>query len=345
MLRQEACVAGHDDTQHGVVGDHHVRLPGSGARQLREALGAKRTRGPQALGLRHRDLGPGAVRDAGDQVVAVTGIGGRGPLTQPHHLLAEPGPSALPDALAGGGGSGEEPVRLGVGGVAALETVAAHVVLPALEQGHAGPGPGDGLDGVGGQGCVLGEDLALEGQGGRRDHGPLPGGHGVGHGGHQVAQGLAGAGARLDQEVGAGLDGVGHGPGHGHLALARAAAHPGDGLGQGALRRRARLATRGLHLRRRRAVRRCRRMRGRLPAGPVTGPGTVVTGGAWRRRRAHAPGSGPAAGSPPAPRSAPNSSAASAASTRATTWVPDPVCSITPISPSAWTRETRSPRE
>lgn len=90
--------------------------------------------------------------------------------------------------------------------VAAGQAVAAQVVLPALEQSHFGAGTGDLLDGLGSQGRVLGKDLPLEGQGCGGDHDTASGLHGVNHGGHQVAQGLSGSGAGLNQEVGA----VGH---------------------------------------------------------------------------------------------------------------------------------------
>ena len=61
VLRQDAGVAGHGDTQHRVVGDDDVRLTGYRSRQLGEALVLERAGRSQALGLGHRDLCPGPV--------------------------------------------------------------------------------------------------------------------------------------------------------------------------------------------------------------------------------------------------------------------------------------------
>lgn len=68
-------------------------------------------------------------------------------------------------------------------------------------------------------------ELALQGQRGGRHHDALP----VGERGHEVAERLAGAGAGLDQQMGAVVDRLGDGFGHGHLAGALRAAHGGDG--------------------------------------------------------------------------------------------------------------------
>lgn len=74
-------------------------------------------------------------------------------------------------------------------------------------------------------GQVALDQLALEGQrrGGHDD--PLP----VRERGHQVAQGLSGAGSGLDQQMGAAVDGFLDGFGHGHLAGTLRAADGGDG--------------------------------------------------------------------------------------------------------------------
>ncbi|GGP98618.1 hypothetical protein GCM10010249_15890 [Streptomyces roseolilacinus] len=62
----------------------------------------------------------------------------------------------------------------------------------------------------------------------------------MGQGGHQVAEGLAGAGAGLDEQVRTVVDGLGDGLGHGGLAWPFHAADGGDGgmeeLGEGWLR-------------------------------------------------------------------------------------------------------------
>ena len=70
------------------------------------------------------------------------------------------------------------------------------------------------------QGRVLGHDLTLEGEGGGGDERAFPALYGVDHGRQEVAQGLAGPGAGLDQEVPAVLDGGGHALDHSGLALA-----------------------------------------------------------------------------------------------------------------------------
>ena len=68
-------------------------------------------------------------------------------------------------------------------------------------------------------------ELPLERQGGRRHDDPLP----VGERGHQVAERLSGTGARLDQQMGAVVDGLLDGFGHGHLARALRTADGCDG--------------------------------------------------------------------------------------------------------------------
>lgn len=69
------------------------------------------------------------------------------------------------------------------------------------------------------------DQLALEGQRRRGDDDPLP----VGQGGHEVAERLTGAGARLDEQMRGVVDGRGDGFGHGHLTGPLGAAHGGDG--------------------------------------------------------------------------------------------------------------------
>ena len=207
VVGKDSGIAGHDHAEHGVVGDHEVGPGRGGAGQLGEALGLQGAGLPQALGPGDGDLRPGALGDAGDEVVAITGIGPGRPLAQANHLLPQTrvGPVAR-CRLSNGIADAEESGLVLVLRVAAGQAVAAQVVLPALEQSHFGAGTGDPLDGVGSQGRVLGEDLPLEGQGCGGDHDPASGLHGVNHGGHQVAQGLSGSGAGLNQEVGA----VGH---------------------------------------------------------------------------------------------------------------------------------------
>ena len=97
----------------------------------------------------------------------------------------------------------------------------AEVVAPSLQHG-----PRERCVQVGGQEReVLGGQLVLEGLGGGGDHRGAAGEHG----GHQVGQRLAGAGAGLHHQVPAALDGPRHGLGH--VGLARAGLAVGEGGG------------------------------------------------------------------------------------------------------------------
>ena len=226
VVGQDPGVAGHDHAEHGVVGHHEIGPGGGGARQLGEALGLQGAGLSQALGPGDGDLCPGALGDAGDEIVAVTGVRSGRPLAQADHLLAQARVAPVPGGRLGDGvPDAEERGLVLVLRIAAVQAVPTQVVLPALEQGHLGAGAGDLLDGVGGQGRVLGEDLPLQGQGGGGDHDPGTGLHGVDHGGHQVAQRLSRPGAGLHQEVGAVGQGLCDLPDHGGLPLAGAAAH------------------------------------------------------------------------------------------------------------------------
>ena len=226
MVGKDAGIAGHDHAEHGVVGHHEIGPGGGGARQLGEALGLQGAGLPQALGPGDGDLGPGALGDAGDEVVAVAGARPGRPLAQADHLLPQTRVAPVPGGRLGDGVTDAEERRVVlVLRVAAVQAVPAQVVLPALEQRHLGAGAGDVLDGVGRQRRVLGENLPLKGQGGGGDHDPVTGLHGVDHGGHQVAQRFSRPGTGLHQEVGAVGQGLGRLLDHGGLPLAGAAAH------------------------------------------------------------------------------------------------------------------------
>ena len=152
-------------------------------------------RGAQALPGGDRDLRPGPVGDARGEVVPVAGLGLVGPVPQPQQVLAE---------LAGGGGRlerVEEPVLLFLRH-AFVEAVQAQVVRPALEHGELGAAAQQRVQRVDRARQVALDELALEGEGGRGDHDPLA----VRQRGHQIAERLAGAGAGLDEQMGAVVD-------------------------------------------------------------------------------------------------------------------------------------------
>ena len=223
------------DGEHGVVGDHDVGIGGVLPGQFAEAFGRERALlRAEALHGGDGDLPPGPVRDAGHELVAVPRGGLLGPFAQPDDFLAQ-----LGGRPAQGGGEmrhagvlaeGEQ-LALGrfFGREAALELVPAHVVGPALDQGDLdGPlqGRGDGLEQPG---QVPAHDLGLQRQGGGGDQGGLVAGQRMGDQRNQVGQGLAGAGAGLDQQVVAAVYRARHLPGHFVLAVAALAAHAGHG--------------------------------------------------------------------------------------------------------------------
>jgi hypothetical protein len=204
------------DGEHRVVGDDDVGLARFGAGPFGEAVDADRALGhAEALAGGDGDLLPGLFGDAGDQFVAVTGLGLRGPLVEALHLTAQAGDregveeGALVRFIRGAG----------------VQAVHAQVVAAALEDGEVGFAAQFLLEGLGEAGEVAVHELPLEGDGGRGDHDGGFLGHGVAQGGDEVGQGLAGAGARLDGQVLAGADGVVHRLRHLHLALALGSAH------------------------------------------------------------------------------------------------------------------------
>ena len=112
--------------QQGVVRNDNVSLSGTATRHLAKALFHQRAAAAQTLGGTDRYLSPGAVRDAGLQLVTVAGLRAVGPLAQAHHFLTHAG---------GRRRHVKESIRL-VFRVAALQLVHAEVVIAALEQSH-----------------------------------------------------------------------------------------------------------------------------------------------------------------------------------------------------------------
>ncbi len=117
-----------------------------------------------------------------------------------------------------------------------MQAVQTQVVGPALEHGELRPAAQLRVQCVHRPGQVTLDELPLEGEGrGGHDHALA-----VGEGRHQVAEGLTGAGTRLDEPVGVVVDRFGDGFGHGHLAGALRTADGGDGgvqqVGEGGLR-------------------------------------------------------------------------------------------------------------
>ncbi len=164
-----------------------------------------------ALVGRDRHLPPGPLGDAGDELVAVAGVGGGRPLAQSDDLLAE-------SADRGVDLTHREQAVLVVG-EAALELVEAHVVATALDEGVRGTAPEDRSEGVGDARHVAVDDLCLQGERRGRDDGRLARLEGVGDRRHEVGERLAGAGAGLDEQVLPVVDRVRDGLGH--LDLAR----------------------------------------------------------------------------------------------------------------------------
>ena len=74
-----------------MVRNDNVSLSGAATRHLAKALFHQRTAATQTLGGADRYLSPGAVRDAGLQLVTVAGLRAVSPLAQAHHFLTHAG--------------------------------------------------------------------------------------------------------------------------------------------------------------------------------------------------------------------------------------------------------------
>ncbi len=230
VLREDRRALDGVDREQRVVGDDDLGELGVFPGHLGEAfrtVGA--LGGAQALPRRDRHLRPGPIGHSGRQVVAVTGLGLVCPVAQPQQVLAQ---------LAGGRGGLElvEQSLLLVLRHALVQAVQAQIVRPALEHGELRAAAQQRVQGVDGARQVPLDELALEGEGGGGHDHSLP----VGEGGHEIAEGLSGAGAGLDQQMRAVVDRVRDGLGHGHLAGALRTADGGDGgmqeFGEGGLR-------------------------------------------------------------------------------------------------------------
>ena len=157
-----------------VVGDDDVDVLGGLARPLDEALRDHRALAAQALVRRDRHLPPGALADAGDQLVAVAGLGRR----RPTRAAAPPRRRAATAGRRSTWPTDEQ--RVLVVGEAALELVRAQVVAPALDQRVGRPAAEQRRERLGQPRHVAVDDLGLQGQRGGGDDGRLAGVHGVG---------------------------------------------------------------------------------------------------------------------------------------------------------------------
>ncbi len=216
------------DREQRVVGDHHVRLAGLGPGALGEALLHEGALAPQALLGGHGDLPPRGVRDTRLDVVPVPGLGGLDPFPQPQHLLGQATEGAI-RAPCGGSRTGDVEQGAVVVRVAALDLVQARVVGAALEQRDDGAVVQFVLERVEQAGDVPARDLGLQGQRGRgHDHG-LVRGAGVTQGWDKVCERLTRTGPCLDQQMPAGLEGLGDLGRHEPLSLPALPAQRGHG--------------------------------------------------------------------------------------------------------------------
>jgi hypothetical protein len=223
VRRHDVSIREHVDREQAVVGDDDVGFAGPNPRRLGEAVHPVRAaRRADALAGRHRHQPPGRVVDARIELVAVAGLGARGPVAQSLDLLADPAGLAEP---AGAAAAGVEKRIVGLVGRAAFQPGQTQVVVATLEHSERGPAAQHRLDRVGESGQVVVHQLGLQGEGGGGDH------HRPVHQQrrHQIRQRLAGAGAGLHQQVLTRLRGPRHGIGHPLLAGAfDAAGHRRD---------------------------------------------------------------------------------------------------------------------
>ena len=198
------------DGQQSVVGHHDVGVGGLGPRLLGETVdGIRAAGGSEAFPRRDADLRPGPFRYAGPHFVAVTGLGVRRPLCQARDVAAQSRRARRREQFVLGGFVLAGP---------AVDLVEAQIVAPTLQQregGPAGQGVGQRVDQAG-QIAIDKLPLECDRRGGHHHRGVT--GDGPGYRGHQVGQGLAGAGSGLDRKVLTGAERLCHRLGHPQLA-------------------------------------------------------------------------------------------------------------------------------
>ncbi len=235
VLRQHPVARGHVGQQQRMVGDQQVGAVGLAAVAVEEtaaalAFLAALVAAPTALRGQARPdcfLAPAPQKDLGPVAGGCLRQPDQHARQHPQLVVVQIGPAA----------HGVQPPR-------------AEVVGAALDQRHPQPAGLAGellksavaVDRLAAQpledrqqvGHVLGVKLVLQVDGVGADHDPAAVLHRPGDGRQQVGQALAGAGAGLDQQVVAVVEGVGHGAQHLHLWLAVLVAR--QGLGQRAVR-------------------------------------------------------------------------------------------------------------
>ncbi len=205
-----------------MVRDDDVDLLRVGTRQLDEALLDDGALAAEAFVAGDRHLPPCLLRDAGHELVTIPRVGLVRPLAQPDDLAAR--------ATRVGVDLADTEQRVGVVvGVAARQLVLAQVVAPALDERVRRTPPEQRLEGIGEAWHVAVDDLRLQRKRRCRDDGRLVDVERVPDRGNEVGERLSGAGARLDEQVLARLDGVLDGLRHLRLAGARHPTHPTDG--------------------------------------------------------------------------------------------------------------------
>ncbi|MPM15876.1 hypothetical protein SDC9_62250 [bioreactor metagenome] len=234
VLRQHRPLLHGVDGQQGMVGHHQIGGPGPLPGLLHEALRAERAAlRAQAFPRRDRHLrpAPGGVGRGLVPIRQPVPLGLLlGPLAQGQHLGPQHGHLIGPGLtdLIGDVGATEQALLLHR--PVLPDPQQAGVVRPPLQDGRPYPLAGHLLHRREGVGDVAVGELCLQGQGRRRDHDPVVGVRSeVRQHRREVAQGLAGAGPGLHQQVLAPVQGPGDRLRHRLLPRAGAAADHADG--------------------------------------------------------------------------------------------------------------------